>query len=142
MSKTRSIGSHQSALMKSDVWLTPPDIIQSLGLFDLDPCCPLKMPWRTATQSFSLPLTNGLEEDWFGRVWLNPPYSKEASQWLKKLAAHGNGIALIFARTETKWFHDYVWRKAHGILFIHGRLHFHTEDGIRANSMQVLHHAW
>lgn len=39
----RAIGSHQSARMKSDTWLTPPDIIKSLGEFDLDPCSPVKI---------------------------------------------------------------------------------------------------
>jgi len=42
------IGSHQSAAMMKDEWLTPPDIIKALGPFDLDPCAPIVRPWPTA----------------------------------------------------------------------------------------------
>jgi hypothetical protein len=49
--------------------------------------------------------------------------------FLEKMVAHGNGIVLIFARTETKAFFDYVWDKADAILFIKGRLKFHMPDG-------------
>jgi hypothetical protein len=75
---------------------------------------------------------DGLATEWEGRVWLNPPYSKEAVKWLRKLAEHGEGIALVFARTETSWFFETVWRKATAILFLEGRLHFHHADGTRA----------
>lgn len=125
------MGSHQSAKMKSDTWLTPPDIIERLGTFDLDPCCPAIMPWVTANTMLH---AGSVPRDWNGRVWLNPPYSREASKWLKRISDHGNGIALIFARTETRWFRDYVWSKASGILFISGRIHFHLADGSRAKA--------
>src|ERR1035437_5950950 len=97
------MGSHQSAAMKSDTWLTPPHIVAALGLFYLDPCCPPDMPWRTAIHHFTKH-EDGLAQSWEGRVWLNPPYSREAVKWLTRLADHGNGTALIFARTETSWF--------------------------------------
>lgn len=127
------MGGHQSAVMKSDTWLTPPEIIQALGPFDLDPCTPPVMPWQTATHRFT-EADNGLLQDWFGRVWLNPPYSREATKWMKKMAAHGNGIALTFARTETDMFFREVWERGDGILFLRGRLHFHRADGARASA--------
>ncbi len=130
----KSMGSHQCSRMQTDVWLTPPAIIRALGPFDLDPCCPLTMPWKTAGQSFALPLTDGLQANWFGRVWLNPPYSREAVKWLDKLATHGHGTALIFARTETSWFRRSVWRKASAILFMHGRVSFHHLNGEHAKA--------
>ena len=99
------IGSHQSASMKNDEWLTPPHILQALGEFDLDPCAPIVRPWETAKNHFTIN-DDGLKQKWFGRVWCNPPYGLEAAIWLNKLAEHGNGIALIFARTETKMFFD------------------------------------
>lgn len=76
---------------------------------------------------------DGLAADW-GRafVWLNPPYSFEAWKWLARLADHGNGIALVFARTETAGFVDTIWKRADAVLFLHGRLHFHYPDGRRA----------
>jgi hypothetical protein len=53
---------------------------------------------------------------------------------LDKLAKHGNGIALIFARTETKMFFDQVWNKADALLFIEGRLYFHYLSGEKAKA--------
>jgi hypothetical protein len=127
------IGSHQSASMKNDEWLTPPEIIRALGRFDLDPCSPINRPWDTAEDHYSV-LDNGLEQPWHGRVWLNPPYGLEAAQWLNRLAQHGTGTALIFARTETAMFFDHVWSRASALLFIRGRLHFHFVDGTRARA--------
>lgn len=127
------MGSHQSAHMISDTWLTPPEIINALGPFDLDPCTPEVMPWQTAAHRYT-PAEDGLLQEWFGRVWLNPPYSREAVKWLNKLAGHGNGIALTFARTETDMFFSQVWSKCNGIYFMKGRLHFHHSDGTRAKA--------
>jgi hypothetical protein len=45
---------------------------------------------------------------------------------MSRLAYHGNGIALVFARTETQWFTQSVWKQASGIFFFEGRLTFHT----------------
>lgn len=66
------------------------------------------------------------------RIWLNSPYSSEARKWLAKLADHGTGTALTFARTETRWFVDTIWSKATAVLFLHGRLHFCHPDGTPA----------
>ena len=127
------IGSHQSARMKNDEWLTPPHVLQALGQFDLDPCAPIARPWEMAGQHYTV-LDNGLKKPWHGRVWLNPPYGLEAAQWLARLAAHGAGTALIFARTETEMFFEHVWNKATALLFLRGRLHFHYVDGTRAKA--------
>lgn len=127
-----SLSGHQSAAMKSDTWLTPPEWIEKLGPFDLDPCCPAEMPWRTAGRMVSLP-EDGLTTEWRGRVWLNPPFGREATKWLAKLVAHGNGIALVPARTETEMFFRFVWPKATAICFTGPhRPHFHYPDGRRA----------
>lgn len=130
-SKRRAMGSHQSARMLNDEWLTPPEIVSALGPFDLDPCSPINRPWPTARDHFTIH-DDGLKLSWHGRVWLNPPYGREATKWLDRLATHGRGIALIFARTETEMFFDQVWRRAHAVLFLRGRLHFHYVDGRRA----------
>ncbi|MEG1587202.1 MAG: DNA N-6-adenine-methyltransferase [Bacteroidales bacterium] len=127
------IGSHQSAKMKNDEWLTPPELIRSIGEFDLDPCAPVNRPWNTAKKHYSIK-EDGLSKSWAGRVWLNPPYGREAAKWLDKLAKHGDGIALVFARTETEMFFRYVWNKASALLFIEGRLHFHYVTGERAKA--------
>lgn len=132
MSKT-GMGSHQSAKMINEEWLTPREIIDSFPLFNLDPCAPFNQPWRTASKKYTKE-DNGLIQDWSGSVFLNPPYGRECIKWMRKLSEHGNGIALIFARTETKLFFETVWNKADSILFIEGRLHFHYVNGERAKA--------
>lgn len=132
-----SIGGHQSAAAGSVTWLTPPHILDALGgwqAFDLDPCAaPAPRPWFTAWQMNAEADGDGLAMQWGGRVFLNPPYtSAEIERWLSKLADHGNGTALIFARTETDAFRRQVWERANGLLFLHGRLFFHGPDGARA----------
>lgn len=127
------MGSHQSARAETTTWLTPQHIVEAVGPFDLDPCAaPSPRPWPTADRHIELPV-DGLAADWRNDfVWLNPPYSFEAWRWLDKLADHRNGIALVFARTETAGFIRTVWNRADSLLFLHGRLHFHYPDGKRA----------
>ena len=125
-----AIGSHQSAKAKSTDWCTPPEIIAALGKFDLDPCYGHPRPFKTAKEMWS----NGFDSPWRGRVWLNPPYGTHAGCWLRRMAEHNSGIALVFARTETEMFHRYVWPLASSVFFFHGRLHFYTPGGIRAKA--------
>ncbi len=115
-----------------DEWLTPPDILSKLGDFDLDPCSPIVRPWETAKTHYTIE-DDGLRLSWNGRVWLNPPFGREAIQWMRKMVDHNNGIALIPARTETVMFYECVWGKSSGVLFIKGRPHFHRVDGTRAS---------
>lgn len=60
---------------------------------------------------------------------MNPPYGKALGAWLNRLAMHGNGIALVFARTDTRAFFENVWGKASLLLFVRGRLTFARPDG-------------
>lgn len=111
-------------------WLTPPEIVAAFGAFDLDPCAHPTQFYRTADWMIHPP-DDGLSQKWSGRVWLNPPYGTgECVRWLKKLAEHGNGIALVPARTEVEaWFWPYIWDAADAVLFRRGRIHFHKPDG-------------
>lgn len=116
----------------SHVWLTPPEIIRRLGKFDLDPCAaPEPRSWPTAAHHITLP-EDGLHAEWFGRVWCNPPFGRHTGAWLEQMAQHGNGIALAFARTETRMFQRHVWPYADAVLFMAGRPHFYLPDGSRA----------
>lgn len=124
---------HHSAASMTDQWLTPPEIISALGAFDLDPCSPVQRPWDTALKHYNIH-DDGFRQQWHGRVWCNPPYGAEGERWLAKCAAHGNAVALIFARTETRSFFRNVWGAASAVLFIEGRLHFHKPDGSRAKA--------
>ena len=117
---------------ETDEWLTPPEIIKELGPFDLDPCSPIVRPWDTASLHYTIE-DHGLMLEWKGFVWLNPPYGPEAEGWLNRMAMHNNGIALIFARTETRYFHRCVWEVASSVLFLKGRLYFYKVDGSRAS---------
>ena len=128
-----SIGGHHSPVSLKDEWLTPPGIIQALGTFDLDPCAPIKRPWDTAANHYTI-MDDGLSKPWHGRVYCNPPYGLETAKWLARCADHGDAVALIFARTETAMFFEHVWRKASAVLFIEGRLHFHHVTGERAKA--------
>jgi len=123
-----NLGNEQS-VSGTEVWLTPPHILEALGEFDLDPCASTDRPWDTAKNHYTVE-DDGLMQPWFGRVWCNPPYGPKMRSFLFKLAKHEEGgIALVFARTETKAFFDTVWDEADAILFLKGRLKFHKPDG-------------
>lgn len=105
-------------------WFTPKWILKECGEFDLDPCGDVR--WPTANACYT---KHGLEQDWFGRVWLKPPNGREIGRWLNRLADHGNGLALTFARTDTKWFQSFA-PKCAWILFISGRIKFVESENL------------
>jgi len=127
IARRRAMGSHQSQVGGKDEWLTPPELIRELGPFDLDPCAPIRRPWDTATEHYTIQ-DDGLNQRWHGFVWCNPPYA-HVGKWMARMAEHGNGIALLFARTETKAWHEHIWPKASSVLFLKGRLTFYHVDG-------------
>ena len=113
----------------SDEWATPPEMVDALGKFDLDPCATdrsAKAPaWYTKEQ-------NGLSKEWFGRVWCNPPYSQPALyRFCEKMAEHGNGILLIFARTGNKVWQEIIFPRATAVLFLRKRVQFIDNQGNR-----------
>lgn len=109
---------------ESNEWYTPPEIFKALGLeFDLDVCAPPGgLPWIPAKRSLSYH-DDGLVASWQGRVWLNPPYGPHVARWLARLADHGNGVALIFARTDVGWFQELAPR-ADLLCLVSGRIRF------------------
>lgn len=119
-----------------DTWQTPLGLVQALGQFDLDPCADAQAPTRLAKTGFTVS-DNGLVCEWFGRVFMNPPYGSSAKRWLKKLADHGNGIALIPPRVGSHWFHDLVFAKCDAIMFLRGRIAFidpQTQQPVKGNN--------
>lgn len=129
---------HTSPVNQTPIWLTPPHVLDALGPFDLDPCaCSEPRPWPTAAEHYTVE-DDGLSRPWHGRVWLNPPYGGPSivRPWLQRMAEHGRGTALIFARTETEASFDFMWRHpaATAALFLEGRLTFHYPDGRRASA--------
>jgi len=144
--KSRQGFTHEPQNSQNKDWYTPPEVFEMLRFpeFDLDPCSPgkSKVPWIPATEHWTKDdqwLPNGfsgftsLDREWHGRVWLNPPYGDDTPKWLAKLANHGNGIALVFARTDTLWFHT-IACKADVICFLNGRIRFIDENGKRGGA--------
>lgn len=108
----------------TDEWYTPQEIIDALGRFDLDPCAPVSPLWETADVMYNKN-DNGLTKDWFGRVWLNPPYSRPLIElFVRRLAEHGDGIALLFNRCDNKLFQDIVFEQATALKFLRNRIRF------------------
>lgn len=106
-------------------WYTPGWIFDALRLsFDLDPCSPVAgpNPYVPARRFYTVQ-DDGMTQPWEGRVWLNPPYGEETPKWLGKLAEHGDGVALVFARTDTKWGQAAL-RRATAACFVSGRVAF------------------
>ena len=128
----KGMGGHHKPEGDKDEWITPKFITDAIQPIDLDPCSPVVPPWKIAAYEYNIN-DNGLDFDWDGFVFCNPPYNRyEIPKWLERMVEHNNGIALIFARTETENFFKYVWSKASAILFIEGRLFFHHVNGSRA----------
>lgn len=114
-------------------WYTPKEIIDSLGVFDLDPCAPVKRLWDTAKNHFNKN-DDGLKQEWTGRVFLNPPYTNSiARQFIEKLVKHNNGIALLYNRAENEMWHDLIFPNATALLFTKGRIKFYRPDGTRGD---------
>lgn len=127
---------HEPGHSQQKEWYTPPEIFELLKnpQFDLDPCSPGKdkVPWVPAIKHYTA-TDNGLLLPWEGKVWMNPPYGGETATWLDRLALHGNGIALVFARTDTGWFHKTA-KKADVVSFLAGRIKFIRESGEQAKT--------
>ena len=108
----------------TDLWETPQDFFDELDKefgFDLDVCA---LPENAKCQRYFTPDVDGLKQDWSGTVWCNPPYGRQIKKWVKKAAeAACTVVMLVPARTDTGWFHDYIYGKTE-VRFIRGRLKF------------------
>lgn len=129
---------------KTDLWATPQSFYDELNAefdFDLDPCstdenakCPLHFTKKD----------NGLIQDWAPHtVFMNPPYGREIIDWMRKAYEESlkgaTVVCLVPARTDTRWFHDYVYGKAE-IRFVRGRLKFgDAKDSAPFPSMVVIY---
>lgn len=114
--------------LTTDSWITPRWILDRVGPFELDPCACSPQPWPTADHMVTID-EDGLLCLWNGFVWCNPPYGRSLGIWLERMAIHNNGIALVFARTDTRAFHDHVWPVASSLLFLRGRVTFCLPSG-------------
>lgn len=116
---------HESTYNESKEWYTPREIFEGMGVeFDLDPCSPGAdlVPWIPAKKHLTI-FEDGLAAKWEGFAFVNPPYGSDTPDWMRRLQAHNNGIALIFSRLDTTWAHKYL-PSCSAICFIKGRVQF------------------
>lgn len=109
---------------KSVEWYTPMEIFKPLYdqyQFTLDVCA--RDIDAAMLPKFFTPEQDGLAQDWTGeRCWMNPPYGRGIDKWVAKARNH-NVVALLPARTDTKWFHEHVL--PYGVItFLRGRVKF------------------
>lgn len=117
------------ALFSSDRmdWATPQDLFDALNRefhFTLDPCAD---ETNHKCDLYYTETDDGLSKDWGDHVvFCNPPYGRQISRWVMHCATHrGIAVMLIPARTDTAWFHDFIYRKRGvEVRFIKGRLKF------------------
>lgn len=109
---------------KNDIWETPQDFFEKLDEefnFDCDVCA---LPENAKCKKYYTPEQDGLKQKWVGVCYMNPPYGKKIKEWVKKAYESDTiVVALLPARTDTKWFHDYIYGKSE-IRFLRGRLKF------------------
>jgi len=115
----------------TDQWATPQYLFDKLDEefgFELDVCADEtnhKVPRYYDKEA------NGLEQPWKGVCWMNPPYGRTIGDWVKKAYESSRGGAVVVyllpARTDTKWWRDYVMR-ASELRFISGRVKFGDSD--------------
>jgi len=109
---------------KSVEWYTPRWIFDELSLtFDLDPASPHDMESQVPAKTKYTIFDDGLSKAWHGRVWLNPPYGPQTGVWIRRFIDHGNGIALVFSRTDATWCQE-AMQSATATLFMAGRIDF------------------
>ena len=111
----------------TDDWGTPVDFFKTLNKefnFELDVCA---SEHNYKCDRYYTIKENGLEQEWGNVNWCNPPYGRSIGNWIKKAYEENKKgktiVLLIPSRTDTKWFHDYIYNQ-HEIRFIKGRLKF------------------
>lgn len=111
---------------KTDLWSTPQDFFDKLNQefnFTLDPCA---TDDNHKCKKYFTTKDNGLSQSWDNEiVFMNPPYGREIGKWVAKASKVVGGVVvcLLPSRTDTRWFHDYIYGRAE-IRFIRGRLKF------------------
>lgn len=111
---------------KSEMWETPQDLFDRLNRiyhFQIDVCA---IPENAKCEVYFTPEQDGLKSEWGGyRCWCNPPYGRKVIKWVRKADESENALTVMLlpTRTDTKWFHDYIYGKR-PFVFLRGRLKF------------------
>ena len=117
----------------SDEQYTPKWIFEEMGVeFDLDVSAPEGgVPWIPAKRYFT-EADDGLQQDWAGNVWMNPPFSK-VTLWVDKFMENNNGICLLVV-SRSKWFQK-LWQTADGVLNTIPDLKFERPNDMKPNAI-------
>lgn len=133
---------HVTNNSKDDEWYTPPQYIESarsvMGSIDLDPASNDFANETVKAGAYYTETDNGLEKEWFGNVWLNPPYSASLVQLFADKVANSDfeqAIVLVNNATETAWFRKLI-EKASAIIFTTGRIKYRKRDGEHGSPLQ------
>jgi len=126
----------------NEEWGTPPDVFAALNDefgFNLDPAA---AEWNHKCEDYFTKREDGLAQQWYGSVFMNPPYGRPIKRWIEKAWSEWVKVAeeqsrrssvdvvvgLLPARTDPQWFHKFIVGKAE-IRFLPGRLYFMNPDG-------------
>ena len=113
---------------KKEEWETPQDLFDALNEqynFTLDVCA---LPENAKCDKFFTPEIDGLKQKWEGVCWCNPPYGRQIGKWVEKACkSFATVVMLLPARTDTKWFHQYIYNKSE-VRFVRGRLRFGDQE--------------
>ena len=110
---------------KTGEWETPDELFNKLNSefgFEVDVCATKEN--RKCDKYWTIK-DDGLSKNWNKyRCWCNPPYGREIGKWIEKASLSENLVVMLIpSRTDTKWFHNYIYNKAE-IRFIKGRIRF------------------
>lgn len=128
------MNNHAMFSSTTDLWETPQEFFDALNdefHFNLDVCA---LPSNAKCANYYTPDVDGLTQPWSGVCWCNPPYGRQIGKWVQRAseaAKLGNTVVMLIpARTDTKWFHEYIYNKD-GVetRFVPGRLKFENSAG-------------
>lgn len=116
---------------KTEMWATPQDLFNTIDSkynFNLDVCA---IHENAKCKNYFTPEIDGLSQSWEGNCWMNPPYGKEIYKWIEKAYVESIEnkkclvVALLPARVDTKWFHNFIYNKKNvKVEFLKGRVKF------------------
>ena len=119
------------ATSKTDDWASPREMVEAWskthGPFTFDPCA---SETNATALEYLTEQDNGLMHPWKGKIWFNPPYGRVLSHWMEKANLELDSgrveliVALLPARTDTRWFHNHVLARRHTVQFIKGRVKY------------------
>lgn len=121
---------HETPVGATVEWYTPKSLFDRLGVtFDLDPAWSPSPFCQVPTEAAFTYWTN----DWWGHVWLNPPYGPAGVRFVDKMIAHNDGLLLLPSRTETKVYQR-AFHAADLVCLLRDRLWFTRNDGVTGRS--------